>query len=305
MQMKKFIVLAGSAVTLSFLAISNLRAADASSDYLAVIAQNTTKILEKVNDLPNHIQSVTAYMLNWQKSDDSQSTADMQANFDMIGKSAAQNLVTQNGMQTQITADMLTTDATPISIDDFTIPKGNPAILNKLKDINVNSLSYATVLGLPPVAKGAKSPYDYIKNAAALSLQHDIPQPSWAGSKNAKDKYKSYFDVISAIESYDGYLLSGLVAEIQNGNQLTTAQNNLLTQASNSSWIAQIATEELGKVLRQILLFQSQSYVLLTQSIQVQKQQLMATAMTNSLLVLNAQIVELQLSGRAQGTIGG
>lgn len=295
MQIKKFLVLVGSAITVSFLSVANLRAAE-SPDYLAIIASNTTNILEKVNNLPNYIEGITAYILNWQKSDDSQTTADMQVNFDTIGKAVAQNLSTQNGMQLQVIADVV-----GLPLSEFSTPKENPTVLRKIPQIN--NLSYATLLGLPPIAKGGGTAYDYIKNAAALSIKHDIPLPSWGGSADAQAKYKAYFDVVSSIESYDTYVLSGLLAEAQNGNRLTTAQNNLLTQASSSSWIAQIATEELGKVLRQILMFQSQTYVLLTQLLQTQKQQLAATTMNNSLLIINAQLVELQLSGRAKGVM--
>lgn len=298
MQIKKFLVLAGSAITLSCFAISNINAANGGPDYLAIIAQNTTNILEKVNNIPDYINNISAYILNWQKTDDSQSTADMQVSFDIIGKMPAQIAATQLNMQQQIVADML-----EISMTDLTTPKDNPTVLKRLPQIN--SLSYTTMLGRPPVDKGTKSPYDYLKNAAALNIKHEIPLPSWGGSADAQTKYKAYYDTVSAVESYDAYILSGLLAEAQNGNQLTTAQNNLLTQASNSSWIAQVATEELGKVLRQILMFQSQTYVLLTQMLQTQKQQLNATVMTNSLLVVNAQMVELQLASRAKGVSPG
>jgi hypothetical protein len=296
MQLKKFLVLAGSALTISSLGVSDLRAAD-SPDYLAIIAANTTNILTKVSNIPDYIQNATAYILNWQKSDTSQTTADMQVNFDVIGKATAQNLATQNAQQIQITADML-----GINIGDLTTPKDNPAVLKTLPQ--VNNLSYATMLSMPPAPKGAASPYNYIKNAAGFSILHETPNAAWSGTPVAKAHYTGFFNTVNAVESYDAYILSGLWAEVQNGNQLTTAQNNLVAQASNSTWVAQIATEELGKVLRQILMFQSQAYVLLTQSLQIQKQQLAATAMTNTLLIANAQQTESLLSNKAQGLAG-
>jgi hypothetical protein len=75
----------------------------------------------------------------------------------------------------------------------------------------------------------------------------------------------------------------------------------LVTQAGNATWLKNIAAEEIGIVLREILVFQSQSYVLLTQLVQTQKQLLTATVMSNTLMIQNNRQNEAYLAAKAQG----
>lgn len=104
-----------------------------------------------------------------------------------------------------------------------------------------------------------------------------------------------------AVESFNAFILSSQLVDAQKGAPLSEAQVKLIAQASGSDWAKQVATEELGKVLRQILLFQSQTYVLLSDLIQTQKQLLTAQVMNNALLIITNQNNETILVSKAQG----
>jgi hypothetical protein len=239
------------------------------------------------------------YINSWLAPDTSSSTSAMQANFDALGSLNAANLTKQNTLWQQITADSLGLT----NLSDLTTPTNSPRVLSMVPStVNINSMSYATVLGTPPVPKGTTAdPYQFIQNASGLTLQHVLPSGKMAGPVYARTAYANYYETIIAIESFDAYVLSSMWAENQNGNKTTTLQNTLIPQASNSTWLAQVASEELGKVLRQLLVFQSQSYVVLTQLLQVQKQLLAATAMNNTLLIANNSQNEKLLLGNASG----
>jgi hypothetical protein len=288
---KKLIVLIGVIMLISLLSFSRLNAQTSNSEsYLYYITQYTYGTLQAVNNLPNYINS-------WLKQDDSDSTKQIQGSFATLGDLIIQNMEFQNTSQLPITADLFGLDLATLK---------NPAkasqILNQIP--NLNDLSYSTMVGKPPLPKApgvANAPYNYIKYASGLMVQHSMPSLRWKGPVEAQKKYSNYYNTLMSAESFGAYALSGLLAEAQNGGAFTTTQTALITQASGSSWIAQVATEELGKVLRQLLMFESQSYVLLTQLVQTQKQLVSAQVMTNALLILTMQPTEILLSSKAQG----
>lgn len=282
--LKKTAILAGTAVAISALSISNLRAQGQSETYLYYIMQYTYGTLQAINDLSTKLF----------KQDDSDSTSQLQSNFATLGNLIVQNFNTQNSYQTQLTADLFGQ-----KIESFTTPANSPSVLNVIP--NINDLAYSTMLGLPPVPKGPIAPLNYIKNAGGLTLVHAIPNPGWQGPEDDVKRYQNYYNTIMAIESFNGYVLSNQYADYQNGNNFTTTQNNLISQASNSDWISQIATEDLGRVFRQILMFESQNYILTTQLIQLQKQLLTAQVMTNALTIMTQQNAEDLLVSNAQG----
>jgi hypothetical protein len=289
---KKFALLGGTAITMSALYLSPLRADDATV-YLQQIAQNTTNILTNVSTLPNYIATMVTYALNMQKNDDSKSTQSMQSNFALTGNSIVQDASAQLAAQPAMNQDLFGPDANSTTLQ------------------NANDLVYSTLLGQPlynpdprnPPGKPATAnpPYNYIKNAAGMSIPHIFPRMNWRGSATDFAKYSTYYNTIMSIESFSGYVLSNQLAELQNSNALTTAQMTLVTQASSSDWIAQIASQEIGKVLRQLLMFESQTYVLMTQALQIQKQLLTAQVMTNALLIANNQSNESMMLAKAQG----
>lgn len=295
--LKKLLVASGIAIPLCFLNIANLRAA--SPDYLALIAQNTSAILSKVNNIPAYINSMLTFALNLQTVDSSDETANMQANFDVLGQIFSQNISQQNALQQQIMADIVNK-----SVSDFNSPAEHPPILDALP--NVNDISYASLMGAKPVLKGSFTPYNYIKAASGANFKHFMPRPDWSNpnaANNYQPAYFQYYNTVTAVESFGAYALSNLVVESQNNNQTTSLQNALTTQASNSNWTKKVASETVGEVLRQILLFQSQTYVLLTQLVQTQKQLLTASIMTNSLLIANNRMNEIYITSKAQGVM--
>ncbi len=299
-RIKKFLLLAGGAITISCLSLTNANADNTA--LLTQIANNTLGILNVVNNIPQYMVTFTTYMSNWTDADGSSDslTGTLQGYFSAVGTAVSGNLTTQNNQQMQITADML-----GINVNDLTNPKNSPAVLTTDNLPQVNSLAFSTLLtGQPLVAKGSYGPYDYMKNAAGFALIHDTPNDAWSGNVVAKARYKGYFNTIMSVASYDAYLLSSLWAEVTNGSPLTAAQSNLLAQASSSGWLQQVASEEIGLVLRQLLMFESQNYVLQTQILQTQKQQLLATAMTNTLLIAIGQQTESTLNNKAQGLAG-
>lgn len=301
-KIKKFILLAGGVALLSFLSLTNARAADAdpSIALLTAIKENTANTLVAVSGIPDFILKVaTPYMSSWTDPDAEKDSLapEMQVNFVAIGNEMVANMDTQNAKQLDLTAEML-----GLSTSDFSaVGDAKPAVMGTVPQ--VNKLAFATMLGTPPLAKGAETAYDYLKTAAGFSIKHETPSASWGGSQPAKDRYTGLFNTLYAVKSYDAYVLSGLWAELTNKNSLTASQKALVTQASSSDWLQQVAAEKIGIVLRQILMFVSQSYVLQTQSLQIQKQQLAATAMTNTLLIANSYTVELQMKGRAKGVM--
>lgn len=315
---KKIGILLGAIVAISLACIPNLRAqqdttgatggaaggatggAAAGGNYLQQIAINTYGILKQVNNLPNYLNGLGQFIISWMTNDTSSSTTAMQGSFAALGNAIIQDLNSQNNKQLQI---QMLADAVGVPTSDFA-PQGaaQPTILKTLP--NANDLAYSSLLGQPPIPKApnvANAPYNYLKNAGALGLTHVMPGLAWQGDLQDQLKYSNYYNTLMSVESFTGYVLSSAYAEGQSGNQFNATQTTLITQASSSSWVAQIATEELGKVLRQILLFESQSYVLLSQLVQTQRQSLMAQTMTNSLIILTQQLTESQLVAKAQG----
>ena len=323
--MKKISKLFSIMITLYMFAIGNLQAADTTTppattatspatstasggaactgmDCLPLILQSTTGILADVANIPKYLQKMVEFALNWEAKDDSTSTSEMQVNFDLLGKTVGQNYQTQISMQQQLIAAIVNQ---PVTAFTSGANSPTPAVLGPLP--NINDLSYSSLLGYPPVSKGAPAynPINFINYAGGAGLVHTLPSAAGAGGVNSTalvKNYQAYYNTVIAIESFNSYALSSTYADSINGAKSSTnLQNTLVSQASNANWIANIASEELGKVLRQILVFQSQSYVLLTQLVQTQKQLLTATVMTNTLLIASNRTNECVMAAKAQG----
>lgn len=286
---KKLVTVTGSAILIGTLFVTPARADDSAA--LAIIAQNTTSILTDVTNIPEYVTTMVQYAMNMTATDTSQSTQTMQSNFATIGAAIAANPASQLALQANFNADLLK------GATSATLPFGNDLIYTSLYGMHVfdpdprNNQKNDT----QPV----NAAYNYIKIASGMMLPHAIPQPSWKGSGYDNARYAGYYETVTAAESFNAYVLSQQMLDAQNSG-LTAAQNALITQASSSDWIATIASEAIGAVLRQILMFTSQNYVLMSQLLQVQKQQLAAQAMTNTLLIVNSQANEGTLLARAQ-----
>jgi len=247
----------------------------ADAGVLAQIAQYTQGTLQQLNNLPSDLDAMLKLVASWLTPDTSDSTANFQASFSTYGTQALQSSVYNASLQNQLEASIFGTNLSAVSG-------------------KINDLDYLTVLGSPysTLAQGVDSSYNYIQYASGAGVNHLFPDPLWSGYPADVATYTNYFYTVSAVQSYNAYLLSKVYLDNKNGNQLSQAQNSLLTQATSTSWFSQVASEELGIVLRQLLMFTSQSYVLLSQSIQVQKELLTAQAMTNTLLILSNQAGE-------------
>ena len=287
--MRKMAMLMAGAATLSAATMTPSYADD--SAYLQQIAQNTANILTAVNNIPTYINQVLQYVLNMQKTDTSQTTKNMQNSFAITGQSIVQNANTQLGLEAKLNATLLP------NITTTSLPYAN-------------DLVYSTLLGQPffnpdPRSKGpsasVNAAYNYIVNAGGLNLSHAMPQPVWHGSQYYYQQYANYYNTVIAVESFGGYVLANQYADAQNNNGLSQSQLSLVSQASSSDWIATIASEEMGKVFRQLLMFESQLYVLMTQVLQTEKQLLTAQVMTNALLIANNQMNEDIMASKAQG----
>ena len=229
--------------------------------------------------------------LSWLAPDNSESTAQLQNTLTGLSNATIQNTKTQEDNQKKF-LDYF-----------FAFPK-------KQSDFpNANDLTYQTLLKKPyfieqtPSKNTLDDPaYNYILYSSGLNIQHRSPPTLYPSKSNPSiSMYINYYNTASAVQTYSGYLLSELYAESKNDNALQKKQAVLRQQASSASWFTQIASENIGVVLRQILLYNSQTYVLLTELLETQKKMLAAQAMNNALIVAVNQTNEDTLYTKAQG----
>lgn len=263
---------------------------------LQATMQNTFFALQKLNRMPTALRNLSLMALSLNKPDNSEQTAEMQNYFAKYGNAVLTLIKDQREFQETTYVDFF-------AHGDNTLmqPKDNPKILETL--MNANDLAYESILGKPPFPKAKevdKAPYNYFKNASGLTIPHVMPG-NWSGPQPDNDRYKAYYNSTMAIQSYNGYMLSKLLVENQKKSVANKMQQKLMNLASTSTWFSKIATQELGKVLRQNLMFQSQSYLLLSELVQTQRQLLYAQLMTNTLLIINNNNTEGVLVARAQG----
>lgn len=306
MRLKQFIILLGASSVISIAGLSNLYA-QSSEDYLKIIAANTTSMLEKLDKIPELINGLSEMVLAWitpMTSENSPPLQTMQTSLTQLGDLIVQGQSKQQAMLMPANFDLLNNDGMNV----YNSNSGSPNAPQSMSNLNyANDLTYSTLLGMPvfardPRNKAGSQPvnaaYNYIKNAAGLNMYHPVPNPSWKEGK-AKKRYQNYFNTVMAVESFDSYILSTQLAD---GNQLNDLQKTLVNQASDpAAWITQVASEKIGFVLRQILLYQSQLFIVMTQMVQSQKQMVTAQAMTNSLLIAINQVNENMMISNAQG----
>jgi hypothetical protein len=295
-RIKRLTLFVGTALTISIMSLPTLKAASTSDFYLQKIMEYTYGTLQTVNKLPFYLNELMTLAISWLAADDTTTTADMQASFTRLGNALVTDLTVQNTLQTQLNSDLFG-GTLPTSTQ---LPTANDIVYSTLLNQPLFPKDPRNKPGAPPQADPL---YNYIKNAAGLSVLHSMPLNSWQGNIAAQTKYRNYYHTIMAIESFDSYALSHLYAEAKNNQPFTQLQASLISQASDTKWLAQAATEELGKVLRQILIFQSQTYVILTELLSTQKQLLAAQTMNNTLLILSNSNSETLLLQDATGTI--
>lgn len=266
------------------------------------IKDTTANILQNLNTLPMVLQKLGEFINAWLDKDDSDTTANMIPSFSSsngssnssssLGLSALlnQDLAGQSAMQSKLNLDLLT------GATRDNLPYANDLVYSSL----LGTFFYSTdPRGKPPAINPQ---YNYIKNAAGVTIPHVIPANGWGGSKAEQAKYHAYYNTAMAVESFNAYVLSNQYID---GDQYNELQKKLITQASDpKNWFAEIASEKIGFVLRQLLIYQSQIFVLLTQLVQTQKQMATAQIMTNALLIAGNQANESLLLSRAQAVRG-
>ncbi len=281
-RLKKWLVLSSAALGVGLLSTlsMNVNAQEeslSSSTLLAEIVVHTRHTAEGVYTL-------LSFLNNWMLlADKSDLTKQVQSQFTTLTSDVIKNASTQNATQLKLTQDFL----------------------QNVPLLEINDITYESLLGqlyISPDPRGEKTDvaYNYIKNAAGLNIRHVTPDERWEGEESDKKAYKNFYTTISSIQTYSAYLLGQMYADVANGTNLTEQQNKLMQQASSPAWLTDIASENIALVLRQILMYNSQIYVTLTQLLQTQKQSLAAQAMTNTLIVLGNQFTETQLVSKAR-----
>jgi hypothetical protein len=260
----------------------------ASTGYLQQIAQYTNGILQAVNNVPTYLMTIAASCSAWLNPDTSDNTAKLQATFANFSNQMYSSYTAQLQLQPQIMQDFFGTTVSPTSLP------------------NANDLTFTTLLGAPyfnpdPRVKSGGTPvnagYNYIENASGVNVGHVPPGTNWIGTPADQLKYSNFYNLITSVTSYNVYVMSQLLTDSQ--ANLSASQIALLQQASTSTWFANIASEQIGAVLRQILMYNSESFVLLSQLLQTQKEALISQAMTNTLLINNSSVTESLLLKKA------
>lgn len=292
--MRRFIVLLSS-LTVSFLSLApmNAQAQDAAIVLaLAKIEDKVSQILTKVNNIPDFIQTATQFFLNWGNTQD------------------RDNNIGLNGALLNLYMNSYTIDENNRIDYTNTLTKyfynGTPAT-------DANDYSYTTLLGKYLNSySGAnqqtqinKSIANYMQFVSGNGFNLTPPENSWQKGSGTRRDYYSLYKTLVAAQSYNNYIISKLyVAQQQNaifpkgipahpeGTAATTADILAATvaQATSPTWYQDVGAETLGLVLRQILIYNSQIYVLLTRMLELQQQMLASQAVANSLTMTSISL---------------
>jgi len=274
-----------------------IQSASAQQQVQDVSAENSlTSILAIVNQLPTYLKGVANMAVTFLASDDQSS--------DPVNWST--NWTNEQTWLSGLSTNALTNQANQITLQQSllssffgaaNISAGNPQ--------NLNDISFTTLLGQPLLSpdprSGVNASLNYLTNASSLGVSYTTPSAGWRGTQQAQKNYIGFYNTITAVQTYNAYVLSGLYEDSQTLSNDNSLRSQLITQSSNADWFTSVITNDLGWVLRQILLFSSQTYILMDQLLQTQKQMLATLAMTNSLLVANSGFQASSLLSKAQG----
>ena len=224
------------------------------------------------------------FVSSWMNPDQSPATAALLAVFQKIDAALG-----EQPDQQQINA----------TVNSIVLNNAGPSALP-----NANDLVYSTLSGQPyfspdPRGGSVNPALNYAMHASAGDHPHVVPGPAFAGSVSDQVAYAKYIDTVLAAQSFGATVLTNhALADVKNVNP---ALESLLAQAKDPSATAAIATEDIGLVVRQLLLVERQNLVLLSELVQTEKQLLAAQAITNALLISTGTVVEKQLLAKAQG----
>ncbi len=304
---KKLSLLAGSA--LLFMGLSSLPSYADDSAALAQIAQilqsidkttqrieaDVIKIMGYVQGLPDFMNELTQMSQSVRATDGANQSGDpskddplvntFQQPFALAGVTyAADNktqLATATGLDNSFFSGVKKTDMpqNPASLLYSSLMGNTTKFIQTNGDTSVHDQLLAAAL-------------NYVANASGYNITHKSPNGLNPSLPDAANRYGSYYNTVIPAQSFGANVLSQLYAEQVNGNATSKTQDNLIALATGQSWLATIASEDIGKVLRQILMFESQNYVVATQLLETQKKMLTAQVMTNAILIASSQWTE-------------
>lgn len=298
LQFKKLAILTIAIVIMTIFSFSSLHAQGGNEEI--VLLTKIYETLETINKTVTALlTSFTEYKIAWTNKDETAETLTLNNLLSAYTQTLGNNITVQNSLdqegkkgqalQTQLLNDLF------LGVNE--IP-------------NINYLTFQTLLKQNytlPTDKNKTTntdpAYVYIKNIAGLNIIH---YPPWSFTLNKNrpvsnpQVYANYYNTVMSIESFNAYILSNFYIDyVLNETPLTQQQIALINQAGKADWFAQIAAENIGFVLRQLLTYESQVFVVLTELLQSIKQLLAAQAMTNTLLILNNQSNEKIMFQRA------
>lgn len=305
-KIKKIIVLMGATSFINLTFIPPAEAQDAVAYLRSIDANVRTILMEKLNQFPEYMQKLAEFLQAWMEEDKSEPTVTMQGNFTKLGKLLVDTMGAQDDLQTKLNTSLINNDGNNvILLNQGMVPRTNLVTAKTMP--YANDVLYSSLVQKPLYPKDPRSTdnnkidfaMNYIKNASGMNLYHELPNDSWKGRVDSQIKYQSYFNTVMAAESFNSYVLSYQYALKDDFN---TLQKDLIEQASDQAkWFAKVSSENIGFVLRQILFYQSQSFVLLSQLVQTQKQMVTAQTITNSLLIASNSINESLMLSSAKG----
>jgi len=305
MNIKKIAILCTAASIVSLTYIPSVIAQGDASVYLQQIADNTKKTAANLENIPTFLQNIGRFIDAWMNPDDSDATITMQKNFTELGNLFTSTVDKQKALQASLNSSLLNNEK---GRNVFKVNSGDPitlGIATKTTLAYANDLVYSTLLNNPffpddsRKAKKVDPALNYIKNASGMNIYHVLPEGSWQGKEEAQIRYQSFFNVVNAVESFNSYVLSN---QYEERNQFNDAQTKLIAQASDpTTWFTKVGSENIGFVLRQLLIYQSQIFILLTESLKLQKQMVTAQVMTNTLLIATNQTNENMMLSYAMG----
>lgn len=262
---------------------TEVKAADIDPAVLNAIASNTSSILDKIQSIFDAMTELRQFAQTWLNSDsdnslDSSSWSDEQNKLATLSDKTQQNEQNQYNMQENLLRNFfnLNTKANTLT--------------------NINDLSYTSMFSTPlvspdPQGENIDNATNYLTNSSGLGFPLIRPSKNFSGRSKAQEYYTNFYNTVTAVQTYNAFALSRLYLdskeENNNANSIRSLRKSLIDQSSNSSWFVNVVSHDLGWVLRQILLYSSQNYILLSQLLEVTKQIAATSAMTNTLLIVS------------------
>lgn len=292
---KKTLILISAAGLISLSIVSPVRSQGSAVEMLL------QQILQRVNNLPQSLEELGKFMKAWMDPDSSTTSAAMVGVFSQMGEALNTNQDTQIGMQSAFNNYLLSNDGGNVQAMNMgTALTGKPPTPQTMK--YANDLVYSSLLGVPFYAKDPRENMDfarnYILNASGSNIYHEMPTGR-PGTEVSRRRYMALYNTLIAATTFNNYVLSRNYVD---KNQFNDLQKTLITQATNAdSWFKEVGGENIGFVLRQLLMYQSQMFVLMTQMLQLQKQMVSAQAMNTAVMIANAQLTEASMAAYAKG----